>query len=372
MTDLVVRPNTVPSLGAICEARDGASNNWTFVRFFASLLVLVSHAFPLSGDTSLVEPFAVMTRGQASGGSLAVQIFFFASGFLVTRSLVRAPDLLRYVLARALRIIPGLFVVVMLSILFLGPLFTKLTFYEYFNSSETFRYFKTVRVNIQYVLPGVFEAHPNTAINGSLWSLEIEVLMYAMLPFVVMAFRRKARWLALAAFVAVLVTAQMGGLTVANGFYRYYIFNLAQFFLAGTTAYLWRSRIPMFTPLAVLALAALVLSARLGAFSFVCVTALGYFLLWFVYCASKIFSFLDKIGDLSYGIYIYAFPCQQVAYSVSPLGATWWGNIALALPPTLIFAWLSWTLVERPAMNRRERILELCRAQAKHVMRRIV
>ena len=57
----------------------------------------------------------------------------------------------------------------------------------------------------------------------------------------------------------------------------------------------------------------------------------------------------NDVGDLSYGIYSYAWPVQQtmvdLAGPMDPLT-----NIALSVPVTLALAWLSWHLVEKPAL----------------------
>ncbi len=55
----------------------------------------------------------------------------------------------------------------------------------------------------------------------------------------------------------------------------------------------------------------------------------------------------NRVGDYSYGLYIYAFPVQGlVQHLFGPLTPA--GNMLLALPPTLVLAVLSWHLVEKP------------------------
>jgi peptidoglycan/LPS O-acetylase OafA/YrhL len=77
------------------------SNSFDFLRVSAALLVLYSHSFSLVG---LPEPASM--AGQ-SYGSLAVALFFAINGYLVCQSWVHDPSPLRFVVRRALRILPG-------------------------------------------------------------------------------------------------------------------------------------------------------------------------------------------------------------------------------------------------------------------------
>jgi peptidoglycan/LPS O-acetylase OafA/YrhL len=66
----------------------------------------------------------------------------------------------------------------------------------------------------------------------------------------------------------------------------------------------------------------------------------------------------NRVGDYSYGIYIYAFPMQQLAVHSWP-GITPLQDIGIAFPATLLFALLSWHLLERRALAQRNRVAEL-------------
>lgn len=116
-------------------------------------------------------------------GTLTVAAFMAMSGFFVMKTWERDPHLARFWVRRALRIMPGLVVVLALSALVLGPLVTTLTPAEYFAAPDTWSYLvrNTLLFPQQYELPGVFadNAYP-AAVNGSLWCLPVEVLGYAM------------------------------------------------------------------------------------------------------------------------------------------------------------------------------------------------
>lgn len=342
------------------EQRDGHSNNFDIIRLVAASLVLISHAFPISGDTSRPEPLAQFTLGQTTFGAFAVEIFFFISGFLVTRSYLRSRSLVRFATARAFRIVPGLLVVALISILIMGPLVTVLGTLEYFEHGLTRKYLYNAILHVQYFLPGVFTDHPNGAVNGSLWSLEIEGIMYLILPFFLLFSGRFLPMLG-PILVAGLIVGHTTGMTdVTKGFYTYYIVHLGQFFGMGMVAYIWRRYIPLAWPLALIGILAILAGAGNGTFTLMMVLCGGYVLLWIAYALPKIHDPITRYGDISYGVYIYAFPVQQLAV-MTAFGQTWYGNILIALPLTLICGALSWHLVEKPAMSYRKAVSDRIR-----------
>ena len=58
-----------------------------------------------------------------------------------------------------------------------------------------------------------------------------------------------------------------------------------------------------------------------------------------------------RFGDLSYGIYIYGWPVEQGVVWLLGGRAAWWQVFLLALPAAAALAFLSWHLVERPALR---------------------
>jgi peptidoglycan/LPS O-acetylase OafA/YrhL len=159
----------------------GRDNNFNIIRIVAAFAVLVSHAFRLANLSS--EPFETGTG--ISLGTMAVDIFFITSGFLVTASLVTRVSTLEYLCARALRIFPALLVMVLLTAFGLGLYFTTVPISSYLSSSETYWYIlknSTLITGVYYFLPGVFEHNPfKGSVNGSLWSMVHEVRCYIIL-----------------------------------------------------------------------------------------------------------------------------------------------------------------------------------------------
>jgi peptidoglycan/LPS O-acetylase OafA/YrhL len=59
---------------------------------------------------------------------------------------------------------------------------------------------------------------------------------------------------------------------------------------------------------------------------------------------------VHRFGDPSYGIYLYAFPVQQLLVLAGIRGA--WSLFLAATPITIVLGYASWNMIERPAMRR--------------------
>ena len=319
-------------------------NNFDALRMVAAAAVLVSHAFPLAHGYSTPQPLSGVSRGQTELGSISVLIFFVISGYLITQSFDRVPVASRFLVARALRIFPALFVVLLLSVAVLGPAVTTLPPREYFGHPATAWYLPNnlSLFRMQYSLPGVFEQNPYRAsVNGSLWTLQYEFAMYlVVLALGVAGLLKRAVVLALWLVALLLDLRWIGGAYV----------HFAAPFLGGAVLYLWRDRVPLDGRLALLSLLAVAASMQVGGFRIAAATFGAYLTLYVALSPSVRLPDLARRGDLSYGIYIFAWPMQQLATHLLGPSATWYWNIAIALPLTLGLAWISWHLVEKPAL----------------------
>lgn len=155
------------------------SNNFNILRFIAALMVMAGHMGYIMG-TSVPQLWGEQIQ------VLGVRIFFLIGGFLITKSWLSDPNILRYSVKRCLRIWPALLVYVLLVTFIVGPLITSLSMREYFTNSGIVRYLKNILLYIEYSLPGVFYSNPYPyAVNGSLWTLPVEMIMYVAVPFII-------------------------------------------------------------------------------------------------------------------------------------------------------------------------------------------
>ena len=347
------------NLGHRSLSRD---NNFDLLRLIAAALVLVSHSFPLSGH---VEPSSTVL-GTTLGG-LGVTIFFAISGFLVARSWFRQPKLKVFVLKRTLRIMPGLMVAAALTAFVMGTFFTHLGASEYLSSSGTYAYIAKnwTLLSTNLYLPGVFEdnVYPD-AVNGSLWTLPLEACAYATLAalaFVRVLHRPRAMIGVIA--VSLVATSPYMGLHPSNasvggidGSKIELSMQLVATFLMGATLFLYRDRVLLHPPLFVVVVAAFLLTGGSDLHVTASILTVPYIVLFLAYWQPSVIARrLTRHGDVSYGMYIYAFPIQQ------SVAAAWTGTVpviamfALAFPITYAVAFASWQVVERPALRLKRR-----------------
>lgn len=159
------------------------NNNFDLIRILLASMVIVGHALPLNGPGAHwydpVNHYFPFTYS----GALAVKIFFFISGLLVTASWLRNRSSIHFVISRFFRIMPALFFVLAITIFIVGPMVTALPLRDYFSKLDEFKYLKyNLMFATEYTLPGVFNDNLyKDAVNGSLWSLRYEVGCYLVL-----------------------------------------------------------------------------------------------------------------------------------------------------------------------------------------------
>lgn len=291
-----------------------------------------------------------------SFGRAGVTIFFFLSGMLVWSSWERDSNWRRFLVRRSLRIFPALGVVVLVSIFLLGPLFSVLSLRTYLGDLETWRYLSTALLVTRNFLPGVFVDNPLPYIvNGSLWTLPVEFVCYisvAVLGSVKLIPRVPLIGLNLV-FVSLLATYAylVAGVRFSPHFEMLAVFWFGAFYglCLSRSHNVLDNQWPTLV-LVVLALSIFLLLGTRGVERFAMLT----FAAISVHCALNI-SFgaklSDRLGDLSYGVYIFAFPVQQVVVN-------WGGDVGLisfvlfgiSLLGTMALAYTSWHLVEKRAL----------------------
>lgn len=289
------------------------------MRLAAALLVVVSHTFPLSGRAPL------RIWGVEDLGALGVSVFFVISGYLVAGSYRRDPK--TYLAKRLLRIEPGLIASLVVTVIGLSFVTTARAA-DYWPAAGMYVLRNALLYPTTYALPGVFEHVPLAGVvNGALWTLRLEfsfylvlMLLRARLPLVLaLGGACAAVWLAMTFLTPGWAdghATRIAFLAARNGL----------LFFAGAALQLAGTRVPLW----------------LGAAS-----ALAFPLAGPLSLPTAVIG-LSRPGklpaDLSYGVYIYAFPVQQVLASAGAL------NLATAVLAVLPFAALSWFLVEKPAM----------------------
>lgn len=329
-------------------------NNFTALRIGAALLVLGSHCWPLTGrGLGWIEQ---LSNAQMNGGYLGVSMFFAISGYLVTESYLRRQDALRFIEARVLRIFPGL-AVCLGYCLIIGATVTTLAPHDYWSHNQTWNFFwRNLVLDLQNSLPGVFDRNPfGNAVNGSLWTLPGEWVLYCMIA--VLGLCGVLSQPAAAAAVMVVLIAVLyehpafteGPLFRLNG-----VFSRSMMaFLIGVLLQLNRDRIAWrWQWAAALIAVACLVSPKHAASPLLIALAIAYSTLWLALTPVLPLHGAERWGDPSYGIYVYAFPTQQLGVhllpDIGPQRLFW-----LTVPIVVVIAYLSWWAVERPALARK-------------------
>lgn len=338
-------------------------NNFDFLRFFAAALVIFSHSFPLTGinDREIMLRFS---NGQWTLGGVAVSIFFIISGFLITHSYINSRSFSDYIIRRILRIFPGLIVVILISCFVLGPLVSSFGILDYFSLSQTYNYLGNIFMfPIVYVLPGVFEnnIYPS-AVNGSIWTLPYEFICYLLIPLLGLLgmFSRKKLllWftLLLALMYAMLPQSILG--IVKNGIIAGSFIELLFCFLTGALFYFGYGKMRFNLFYFICTLFATLYLMRFGNFKIIIIPLLAYLVFCFAFSKWIKLNTFNKFGDLSYGLYIYAFPIQQCFQHYTSNSQNYFTHFLISFFITLIFAYLSWHLVEKHFIRNKARYYE--------------
>jgi peptidoglycan/LPS O-acetylase OafA/YrhL len=332
-------------------------DTFDLLRILAACLVVFHHAFVLDGEDP--PGSGVLDRMGMTYGRLGVAVFFCISGFLVARSWAHDPSAGRFAVKRVCRIWPGLVVMLVLVTFVLGPAVSRSDVGPYLHNGETIGYFfhNLSMSPVTHFLPGVFLHNPDAGdVNGSLWTLPYEVLLYATLVAwgVSGGFRNRKAVLAFFGLLLVVYQLGVGGSTLHlfsvqfNGLDGLDLVRLAAFFYGGTLLFMFSDRVKLEQTFAWVALALLVAAAAI-AVPILAVLALPYLIVYLGTRASRVGRTLHRFGDPSYGIYIYAFPVQQTLILTAAATRNPWLIFAASIALVVPLGYLSWHLVEKPA-----------------------
>jgi peptidoglycan/LPS O-acetylase OafA/YrhL len=328
------------------------NNNFDALRIAAAVAVILGHATDLRGSP---ESLAVVLGLPVS--QLGVAVFFVISGYLITGSWERRPHLPRYLTSRVLRIIPGLALVTVMAAFVLGPIVTVLSPQAYFGSGGTYSYLRNAVLLPNYLLPGVFGDNPYPlAVNGSLWTLPAEFACYLVVP-VLGRLPKRLRvpaWVLFGLASVILTTVlhfEFFGARVQSAAAMWVFF--AGGALVRLTLSTRRLRMDVAAALLIVWLAFVAISPQNGLYA--AWLALPYCLLAFGTQSTPVIRRASRYGDLSYGLYLWAFPVQQTI--IHYFGVLPWGtDVVIVTLVTAVFAYASWHLVERPCMDLAQRL----------------
>lgn len=323
-------------------------NALNLLRLLLASAVIVWHATSLGpSDTVLPAPAAQLLE------NVPVDAFFAISGFLIARSWQHSPHLVRFLTARAVRVLPGLWVCLLVTAFVLAPAAALLSGTAAptlsgqlgFVAQNLGTYIGTV--SIDGIGSGLIYAD---SWNGSQWTLWWEVSCYVVLAAA--GLLGALRLPVVAAAVALFWGLQLAAVNAGVPDFR--LSRLGLMFACGALLWLLRDRIPMHHGLAGGSVALVAAGSLLPTYRLVAGLALAYLCLWVALRLGR-HERLVLRHDISYGVYIYGWPVQQFLVMAGLAGS--WAAFSLAsLAATVPLAAASWLLVERPAMRLRSRL----------------
>jgi peptidoglycan/LPS O-acetylase OafA/YrhL len=350
-------------------------NNFNLIRLMMALGVLYDHSFAIFESSSYRDVAGYFLHFHHSG-SLSVSVFFMISGLLLTQSFFKTSSQFKFILKRLLRLFPALIVCVWFTVFIAGALGTELKLTQYFSSKDTYRYFYNILLSneyIQFSIPGSFNANKCAGvINGSLWTLPFEFTCYIFLFFILfmisfasdiknsLIFKITAGILGLFFLVyilngRILLERVVGLATGFNPDYR--IANnplpLFLFFFTGCFLYFIKTRIKR-SRLTLM----LIFITYTGTF----MVYEGTIINWIAEYVLIVYGVIMLAGarsirklnskiDPSYGVYLYAWPIQQIAAFYLPAISAY-SSMLITIPASLLLGTISYVYVEKPMMNK--------------------
>ncbi len=340
-------------MSSISSLMDGRNNNFNLLRLLAAFFIAYYHCYFMALGPQMDEKVYI---GLYELSQIALNFFFITSGFLIALSFTRRSSLLSYFVARVLRLIPGIFVLSLLICFVMGPLVTGVSLGTYFSSLDTWVYVPlTTALQPDRTLPGVFTNNLNpNEIDAALWTLRYEMICYVGLAALgmlgLLTDRVKFGFVTLGVLLAFLCITFFTNLRDIAAINHLVHFGLS--FYMGTLAFVYKDKIPLHwliaVVLSVFALLMYIYLPRSIAEPFI-ILATAYVVFWLAYVPRGFLLEFNKLGDYSYGVYIYHYPIEQLLMQYVG-GFTPLTLFLIALPLSLICAVISWTLVEKPSL----------------------
>ena len=204
-------------------------------------------------------------------------------------------------------------------------------------------------------IKGIFDTNPYHAINGSLWTIRYEFSLYIAL---VLLFYFKENKIIIQVLLGLTIAislvifnffiARFAGASIL-GMQGYHILNLGTFFICGS--FLASIEFEKINRKWILYLSILLLmvSIHYHFYSEVKHILFTILILLIGFTPLPFFSNFGRIGDMSYGIYIYSFPIQQTLMWFFKMDV--YTLMLTSLILSILFGYMSWHVIEKKALK---------------------
>ena len=336
---------------------ENKNNNFGFLRLLLATLVIVAHSAEIL-DHNRSREILTSIFGTITFGELAIDGFFLISGYLILKSFLSSSTFKSYLLKRILRIYPGFIVASLFCIFVLIPLSGET---QLIINTPTNDWLSTVLRMFTLETPQVNNTQYST-LNGAMWSIWLEFVCYLCIPIVyITTFNKPKTYVILAVMMMfIYLFTQLSGKNIWLPYVRldmHHTSRLMFAFLIGGLFYLLRDKVMWSKQLTIISVFLLLISLSFKNTAEIGLIIFGGYLL-FNFALNYKNKFLNSIGgkvDISYGVYLYAWPVQIYVVKYYPQV-----NLYILMLVTLIAAsilgYLSWTFVEKPFMQLKSKL----------------
>lgn len=335
-------------------------NNFDLIRIFAATQVLVFHTI----DHLHIEKSTWLTPLDYFSG---VPIFYTISGYLISASYERTTSLTNYFRNRLLRIYPGLW-----GCLFLTVLVASLFGFNFINKSAFF-WLISQMAGLIYT-PSFLADFGFGSYNGSLWTITIELQFYIILPvaYLVMGNRKYSNinlYLLFSLFLIIAVATKLfltGMFTDHESTFeklvRYSFFPHFYVFLAGVIMQRlkfyklnWIYGKGLYWLVGYLSVNTLISLFSIPALSILSILLLSVCIISLAYTRTELAHKFLGGNDISYGVYIYHGLLLNILVSFNLFSKPFY--VLIVLISAYLLGYFSWILIEKPLLRRKAHIL---------------
>lgn len=326
------------------------NNNLDLIRLVCAFMVVYSHALvisPYNGDLEFINRITGLQN--TTFGGIAVKTFFLISGMLITSSILNNRNILKYITSRFFRILPAFALTVILSSLLASFLSTN-QLLTYLKSPMLYDYLSnTLKMDIRYYLPGVFENNPYKAFNGSLWSIPIELkcYLYLLYAYIISLIIPKGRVVLIIISLLIIIEPSFHLSRHLINTDNPDVYLLYPFFSLGVMLATLKEKLKIIClpTLAIIALLVYILSDHQP----IKTATVNIFISLLLIYLSSLSLIIKKIRikyDISFGVYLWAFPIQQAVEAI--LKRDTFINFFVSLLLSSILGAMSFKYVENP------------------------
>lgn len=322
------------------------------IHILAAVMIMAGHEFDLLASAP---PIILGTDIHGLG----VRILFLVSGYLVCSSYLRTKNPLKFLWKRISRLYPPLIVCLVVTILFMRMLTTKPDAYW---QSAWLYFWHNLKMSPKFDLTGVFVDNPYPiSVNGSLWTLPLELLCYvSLIPVLeILKALKKVSSKVTALLASVCLFILLAADTwrtlhpIENPCYFWsvdwpHFLPLSTWFFTGVLFYFLDLK--QFCNLqAAVVLSLIYLCVPSACRYFIAPLLVGYLVLSFALSDSPLFCSFFK-HDICYGLYLYAFPVQQTVIFLAlkyNMGLNVYCLLLISILITFVLAEISYFVVEQ-------------------------